>query len=41
MNEWLREWWPLLASLLLLVIALGWLVLRLVRSSPPSSGSAF
>lgn len=41
MNEWLLQWWPLLASLLFLVVALGWLVLRLVRSSPPSAGSAF
>ena len=41
MNEWLPRWWPLLASLLFLVIALAWLVLKLVRTSPPSSRSAF
>lgn len=41
MNEWLREWWPLLASLLFLVVGLSWFVLRLVRSSPADAGNAF
>jgi len=38
MNEWLRQWWPILAALLFLVVALGWFVQRMVKSS--SAGGA-
>ena len=33
MNEWLREWWPIVAALLFLVVGLGWFVMRLVRNT--------
>lgn len=33
MNEWLREWWPIPAAILFLVVALGWFVQRMVKSS--------
>ena len=39
MNEWLRQWWPILAALLFLVVALGWFVQRMVKSSS-ASGAA-
>ncbi|MDE2782194.1 MAG: hypothetical protein OXK77_04490 [Gemmatimonadota bacterium] len=39
MNEWLREWWPILAALVLLVVALGWFVQRMVKSSSASGGA--
>jgi len=39
MNEWLRQWWPILATLVLLVVALGWFVQRMVKSSSASGGA--
>ena len=36
MNEWLRQWWPIVATLVLLVVALGWFVQRMVKSSSAS-----
>ena len=39
MNEWLRQWWPILATLLFLVVALGWFVQRMVKSSSAGGGT--
>ena len=39
MNEWLRQWWPIPAALVFLVVALGWFVQRMVKSSSASGGA--
>ena len=41
MSGWFGEWWPLLATLLILVVGLSWLVLRLAGSSHSGRRTAF
>ena len=41
MSGWFGEWWPLLATVVLLVVGLSWLVLRLAGSSHSGRRTAF
>lgn len=41
MSGWFGEWWPLLATLLIFVVGLSWLVLRLAGSSHSGRRTAF
>lgn len=41
MSGWFGEWWPLLATLLIFVVGLSWLVLRLAGSSHTGRRTAF
>ncbi len=41
MPGWFGDWWPLLATVLIMVVGLGWLVLRLAGSSRSGRRTAF